>query len=659
MRPTKGQLLQRSGYRIYHTSVRCPVLLQVLILYLIHLKLKRLPISLFYNRRKRDLYQDTFATPNKIDWNRIFGPKIARSLNSKNSRERHAKPTPNHHDLLARYKNYLNAKYNAPTYKAVQEKPLRFNIPLNQNNKNFFPSRKIKTKRKIESTHPFVEYPIKIDTQSSQDAKSVGSKTLTNLLRKSGKFADIENVKISFAPSTHHHQRFKTKSQHGARKIRSTTFKETSNGIDRNDIEGSYQFRENFGKDFVDTFGIKSRFLTPSKGEQVSYVLDAPTRIVDHLNRMKDYVGPMVQSIPNVLDTSTNYIKDFGTRFGRGTAGFFRDFIGNVKGLPRMMLSSVLAPYRRHKRNIVGEDVMFKVVGDNSGKFILENTPKLDSKSSEFSNNLDSHEIDTHSLLRDSKQAKKDFESNIPYRFVQNEIDNIMQRIKQLNDEGFNVEEEIFKDVSKLQFQKDSFVAILNDMLLKGIQNDPDMKITSEKMVQRILTSKYDLTMRIGEILASRESFIVGNALVKELVILEKLHWVLTKLLKDFSEDTNEIVEDMEYLHQLNMVQEESILGIRNMLKHNNDFQIKKEITILDQLKAILRSQNRKEWTSKVNQIAEIFWEINYCKKLLKNTILEMNHNMKSDFRISREIKIISDLEKQIEKCQNKLFGFF
>lgn len=304
----------------------------------------------------------------------------------------------------------------------IEDKPFRINIPLTPR-KRFFRDGKIKTKYKpVFADETRYQNGIKNDLVPNQKTQTINSKAFTRLVKKSGKFADPENVKITL-PTQLQYQKKKIVSPIKTRRTRSIALEDKTfpyYKISRPSGENYRKTAKGRHKNLVDDGDriLQKKYLKPFDVEtiipenQVFYVLNTPIRMLNQIQKMREHVSPMVQSIPDVLDTSANYMLNFGKRFRRGALDFFKEFFGNIKRIPTKFVKGLATPINRHKRDLnphtISKRAIVKLVEDDDiHEFLREKLSIFDSSSSTSSEEEEKEGNDDDILLPVTPKLRK------------------------------------------------------------------------------------------------------------------------------------------------------------------------------------------------------------------------------------------------------------
>ncbi|GJQ80632.1 hypothetical protein Trydic_g9218 [Trypoxylus dichotomus] len=759
--------------------------------------------TIYCRRGKRELHNKN-RTPHFYKKEVIrTQPKNTRPIHIRNPWETQTtnmRDAPTKISPLERFRVDLKGKIDALNHRKEQitfqrevaeDKPFRISIPLNPR-KQFFLDKKNKAKYKSPPSHKEgYQGRIEINPIPTQETKPFRSKTFTRFIEKSGKFSTPEDVAIAF-PISHITQSQKAKIAYPfkTRKTRSVTIEDETlpyYKITRASSKRSKQSGEDSGENSLECDGeikLQHRFLKPFDVEtmvpenQAYYLLNTPIRMLKHIHKMREHVGPMVQSVPNVLDTSANYFLNFGKRFRRGTLDFFKELFGNVKKFPARILRSFLKPSRREKRDLdtsggnilekknLGdppteiiegnsikhhqhelskraivklvpdddireflreklsifasseednsdvnseEDILLPVtpkskktkrgrqnhIRKNRGELVLEKlTPKLVLDKGDPYLDIDGHKKPlVHKKRKTSKPNfdrdniqdtigdiieearlmaanpsgfKREYEPNMSTHTIKAKISDILENIQDLIEQDFDRYETIYGELLNLQRLKESAVDEWKYILIKKKHNDYNSKINLLNKFNAILSLKDEVLELISEVLVDGRSFNT-NSLVKKLIRLQKLQCTLVKIVENFAEnikfqtpaDIPKQIKQVDFLATLDLVTEKTLSGISASLQEERDREIKRQVSLLDNLKNLLDAKLSTDKDVKMDEVAKILWEIGNCEKIQWDTLVEMKEKIRYRSRIRRELKIIFDLERQIEICQEKLEKLF
>lgn len=256
--------------------------------------------------------------------------------------------------------------------------------------------------------------------------------------------------------------------------------------------------------------------------------------------------------------------------------------------------------------------------------------------------------------------SKTDFDDSY-LNIIKSEISSILAEIQNLVHADFEKEFCLFEDLLKLQVLKEAVVKDWKVVLINEKINDMKEKI-------RILDSIHE-AQSLKERIASdiTEKFNIPGyhhkkKLIKLLVRLQKFQSILLKIVEEFSGkittgtqfDYENEIRYVESLQQLNFVQSTRRDYLEKRLKEERDDELQKQMNLLEDLRDILDKTEKKKNDQKLVQISKVIWEINNIQKLQQDSFRELNGKMKRNLKTRRELKIIFDLQKQLESCETK-----
>ncbi|KAK5638196.1 hypothetical protein RI129_012491 [Pyrocoelia pectoralis] len=230
------------------------------------------------------------------------------------------------------------------------------------------------------------------------------------------------------------------------------------------------------------------------------------------------------------------------------------------------------------------------------------------------------------------KSKPKRSTDSLETRTINEKIAQTANALQKLIASNFSEDFDIYKKLLKLQTFKVEIVKLWQSNKGKMVEKIDDTLKLKEEILREI-------TRKIGENLDDD----MGKW-IKTLVHLQKFHCVLKTLRK---EPKNEL---MEVLGKINFVTINNDKQLLNFLKQRQRFQIQRDVELLSNLKILVASGEM----DKIKKEAEFLWESKNLKKLQRDSVTEMVDKLMKKLRIRRELKILFDLQKQLELCDEK-----
>lgn len=256
--------------------------------------------------------------------------------------------------------------------------------------------------------------------------------------------------------------------------------------------------------------------------------------------------------------------------------------------------------------------------------------------------------------------SKTDFDDSY-LTIIKSEISSILSEIQNLVHADFEKEFCLFEDLLKLQVLMDTIVKDWKVVLINEKVNDMREKIRILDAIHDAQTLKERIACDITEKFNIPE-YHHKKKLIKLLVRLQKLQSILLKIVEEFSGkittgtqfDIENEIRYVESLQQLSFVQSTRRDHLEKRLKEDRDDELQKQMNLLEDLRDILDKTERNKHDQKLIQISKVIWEINNIQKLQQDSFKELNGKMKRNLKTRRELKIIFDLQKQLESCETK-----
>lgn len=328
------------------------------------------------------------------------------------------------------------------------------------------------------------------------------------------------------------------------------------------------------------------------------------------------------------------------------------------------------------KKKYVLEKLQSKLILDNNGKpfveidgikrpLFLKNKSLL--KNSKYTDNKESEENVKDKISSLIKKAKERIDmkddslllqqQEVPIQVIKERTSAILTEIQDLINMDFTKYSIIHNNLWKLQNFKEELVKYWKKLLIDNKSNNISSKIRILDDLREMQMLRDKSVEDIIAILSNGNSFMTKK-LIKMLIRLQKLQCLIAKVVEKF-EDKLEMSTDLDCKEEIKFVDFLSDLNFINnsknefelQLKSDRDIALQTEMTTLDGLRKLLEDNPN---SPKIYEEARLLWEIKNISKLLKNTMTEMNDKVSKNLKIRKELKILFDLLKQLEVCENK-----
>ncbi|XP_018335410.1 uncharacterized protein LOC108744239 [Agrilus planipennis] len=338
------------------------------------------------------------------------------------------------------------------------------------------------------------------------------------------------------------------------------------------------------------------------------------------------------------------------------------------------------------KNKIVLERIVPKIIIDDNGRPFAEidgmkrplfNTLKKPLKSSSKSPIVGSNHQNAHtkdgslsSVIAKAKRYTKDGENflpgyshdtNVHTKTIKNRLSQILDYIETLLHWDFEDDVHIYEDLLELQNRKEAVIRNWKMLLVQNRHNIVNEKIVLLKTLKKIQELKDSSMAHIVDKLHEGHSFNT-RTFIKFLIMLQKLHCLIVKVAEEFSDslhigkfDVDKEIEFVDYLQNIEFFDCENQEEIREVLEKERDSELEREIAMLEDLKQCLAlAQNDKKYDHLIFEEAKLLWEFKNIEKLQQESLAEMNKKLKAGLKIRKELKILFDLQKQYDSCEEK-----
>ncbi|RZC33734.1 hypothetical protein BDFB_008094 [Asbolus verrucosus] len=363
---------------------------------------------------------------------------------------------------------------------------------------------------------------------------------------------------------------------------------------------------------------------------------------------------------------------------------FLREKLGDlVNEEPRDSKKKNKEKENTNKKKLVVEKLSSKLIIDNNGRPFVEingvkrplflnkktqqteekrNKPKEDKESQEedVKEKINSLIIKARERIDRNGDSMNLHQNDIPVHIIKDRISQILTEIQDLINMDFDKYSTIYNDLCKLQNFKDFLVNNWKKTLIEHKSNDIASKIRILDDLKEIQTLKSKTVEDIACILSNGNTFITKK-LIKILVRLQKLQCIVYKVVEDFGEkikmgtefEMKKETKYIDYLSGLYFVAGRTKHDLERDLKNERDAALENEMVLLDNLRKLLENNQHKD-PHKLYEEAKLLWEIKNIDKLQKDAIAEMNEKISRRQKVRKELKILFDLHRQLENCEEK-----
>lgn len=358
---------------------------------------------------------------------------------------------------------------------------------------------------------------------------------------------------------------------------------------------------------------------------------------------------------------------------------FLREKLGNVKE-ETTTKNATNEHKRKPRKKYVIQPLTPKIIVDNNGKTFVEidgmKRPLLSPRRHKMHADL-VQQTQSESIQEDLNQKisnlieqarimaaqKVDvpsaaYDASMYLQIIKEKITQTLNNIEQLINTDFGKYIDIYEELLKLQNLKNLITDEWKQLLIANRCNDMEGKIRILNVFQQIQVNREKILQMIAATMREEQNFMTPK-LIKALVRLQKLQCIVVKIVEDFANtlhlrtlfDAQKEVKYVEYLQTIYLLPEKTLQDVESTLKNERDIELEKEIQLLESLRHLIE---RNDSADVINEHAKILWEIKNIEKLQKESIIELDNKITQGQKIRKELKILFDLQRQLENTQNK-----
>lgn len=269
-------------------------------------------------------------------------------------------------------------------------------------------------------------------------------------------------------------------------------------------------------------------------------------------------------------------------------------------------------------------------------------------------------------LIRKAKMVKDQpvgtintFDKDKYINIIKDKITSILPEIEKLIHADFEKEFELFEDLLKLQLLKNNIVKEWKVILINDRINDMKERVRLLNAIHDAQKLKEKIVCDITEKFHST-NYHHKRKLIQVLLTVQKLQSIFLKVIEEFGDKLNtgtsfDVEKEIKYVELIESVTLVSTTRrdyLEKHLKDVRDEELKRQMNLLQDLRDVLERDGGNTDDKKLIDLSKIIWEINNLEKLQRDSFKELNKKLKFNFNIRREMKIIFDLQKQLETCE-------
>lgn len=412
------------------------------------------------------------------------------------------------------------------------------------------------------------------------------------------------------------------------------------------------------------------------------------------MGRKNQTAGYAMQSAKNATDVRRK--KRFILKMvdDKEVEDFLRDKLGDLnegtdkEDVVKSALHQNATENRRKKarRKYVIQPLTPKIIVDNNGKTFVEldgmKRPLLSSRRNKQQLHTPSQQMQVESVQDDLnrkissliEQAKvmaaqkvdvpsNAYDSSMYLQIIKEKITQILNNIEKLINTDFGKYIEVYEELLKLQNMKNLITDEWKQLLITNRCNDMDGKIRILNVFQQIQANREKILQMIASTMLEEQNFMTPK-LIKALVRLQKLQCIVVRIVEDFAStlhlrtlfDAQKEVKYVEYLQSIYLIPETTQEDIETSLKGHRDQELEKQVRLLENLRRLIETGSSGDAQNEdaINEHAKILWEIKNIEKLQKDSIAELDRKIRQGQKIRKELKILFDLQRQLENAENK-----
>ncbi|KAF5293059.1 hypothetical protein FQR65_LT11051 [Abscondita terminalis] len=355
--------------------------------------------------------------------------------------------------------------------------------------------------------------------------------------------------------------------------------------------------------------------------------------------------NPIVAAIPKVLRVSQRYFMEFA-----------QNFVDDYKRLKKKKNVHKKIFKRncdcRKKRDVFSNSVINRTkrdVDNMSWKELLEELHQIATTHKDESNKdlIEEFlsiikEIKNHNQPRSKRDAsflhdilklikaekiaarKRRSIPKLAMNTLEQEILRTVEKLRELIQQNISEDLHIFEHLLKLQNLMKS------KNLVEKIEESEQLK---EKVLQEIILK-----------IEKNDNESVGSW-IKTMILLQKFHCALQSLKKDGNHRRT-----LDVISSISFLKSSTRRDLFKELKQQQGAITQGEIQYLNGLKLLLASNDE----SRIRESSTLIWQTNNLRKLQRESIVELKDKLDKKQRVRQELKILFDLQKQLEEYREK-----
>lgn len=318
-------------------------------------------------------------------------------------------------------------------------------------------------------------------------------------------------------------------------------------------------------------------------------------------------------------------------------------------------------------KRLIVEPLAPKIIIDRKGKTFVEmnglKRPFLTKRKGKQQNQEENDDISwkISNLIEQAKATTQivgsSYDSSMYLQIVREKITETLHDIETLINTDFTKHTNLYEDLRNLQNLKSVTVNEWKQLLINNQINNMDEKIKILNSFQQLQDVRGNILKKIVQMLDGHGSF-MASRLIKTLVRLQKLQCVVYSVVEDFGErlktrtqfDPQREIRYVEYLDGINFVTGKTREELEDYLRKERDVELERRIKLLERLRELLEVEE----VAKINEEARLLWEMKNIEKLQRESIKELNLKIERGQKVRKELKILFDLQKQLEVAERK-----
>lgn len=283
-----------------------------------------------------------------------------------------------------------------------------------------------------------------------------------------------------------------------------------------------------------------------------------------------------------------------------------------------------------------------------------ENKDQESNKSSKYHAETKKESIEQDLLSGETRAPllEDETECEVEYKAVKTKTEEILDHIQLLLNLDFVDTLPIYKKLIKLQNVKEKLVEYWST---SAFEAQPTSLSVFLKQLETLSDLRDKIFLEVIKSLSPKNS-LQNEKWIKMLIRLLKLKCLIYNVLEDISSSKLTSLKEVEYLDflsNLNFTHFKTPTDALKFLKLDRDEEIENQANLLSRLQLFLHEQELHN-SKNIREEAKILWEISNIKKLQRDTILEVGKKVQEGVQIEKELRIIFDLQQQLEDCEIK-----